>query len=120
LPDPMEAGNKEMLAMFNGLVTVAMGMVGAWARQRYFPYASAAPPAQQNVSRPEMLHLLFGLQSQLEAQKQHRAFLSVDVVGAETAGAALIELGALAALPESSYGQPAFSWQAGQNTTNPS
>jgi class 3 adenylate cyclase len=58
---------------FAGLV----GLLGAALRSRYSPASSAKQP----VSRPALLNLLFVLQRQLEGQKQHRAFLSVDVVG---------------------------------------
>lgn len=41
----------------------------------------AGPAAPQSVSRSTMLEMLFALQRELEGQKRHRAFLSVDVVG---------------------------------------
>jgi hypothetical protein len=46
-------------------------------REGSFPFVTARQP----VSRPALLNLLFTLQHQLEGQEQHRAFLSVDVVG---------------------------------------
>jgi class 3 adenylate cyclase len=54
-----------------------LGWHGAKIRDHYFPLPSTKPP----VSRPALLNLLLTLQSQLEGQKEHRAFLSVDVVG---------------------------------------
>lgn len=41
----------------------------------------AARPSNKPLSRADLLDALFTLQSALEGQKQHRAFLSVDVVG---------------------------------------
>lgn len=58
-----------------------LGMAGAWIRQRYFPFASAQRGGPQKLSRAAMLQQLFALQGQLEASKQHRCFLSTDVVG---------------------------------------
>lgn len=52
---------------------------GAKVREHYFPISEET--ASVPVSRPALLNLLFSLQTQLEGQKQHRAFLSVDVVG---------------------------------------
>jgi class 3 adenylate cyclase len=43
--------------------------------------ARAAPLAPAATSRTALLELLFGLQRELEGQREHRAFLSVDVVG---------------------------------------
>jgi class 3 adenylate cyclase len=44
--------------------------------------ADAVPkPSDEPLSRGTLLELLFALQRELEGQKQHRAFLSVDVVG---------------------------------------
>jgi class 3 adenylate cyclase len=45
-----------------------------------FPPLQAAPVIPSELSREELLHLLFELHRRLEAQKQHCAFLSVDVV----------------------------------------
>jgi class 3 adenylate cyclase len=45
-----------------------------------FPSLGAAPVIPAELSREELLGLLFELHRRLEAQKQHRAFLSVDVV----------------------------------------
>jgi class 3 adenylate cyclase len=45
-----------------------------------FPPLQAAPVIPQELSREELLHLLFELYRRLEAQRQHCAFLSVDVV----------------------------------------
>jgi class 3 adenylate cyclase len=57
-------------------VTGGLGEFGAWLRQQYFP-PSSAPSV---VSRQDLLDQLYTLKSQLEGQKQHRAFLSIDVV----------------------------------------
>jgi class 3 adenylate cyclase len=57
-----------------------VGLLGKWGaalREEHFPVPST-PPGEM---RPSLLKLLFALQSQLESHKQHRAFLSVDVVG---------------------------------------
>ncbi len=43
--------------------------------------AESEPLASGQLSRSELLDTLFTLQRELEGQKQHRAFLSVDVVG---------------------------------------
>jgi class 3 adenylate cyclase len=45
-----------------------------------FPPFRAAPVIPAELSREELLDLLFNLHRRLEAQKQHCAFLSVDVV----------------------------------------
>jgi class 3 adenylate cyclase len=57
------------------------GWLGSWGssiRDYYFPPPSVKP---RSVSRSSLINLLFVLQNELEAQKQHRSFLSVDVVG---------------------------------------
>lgn|GEM_PF-913302 len=58
-----------------------LGNAGARLRERYFPLPSAEKKEVGNLSRAELLDALFALQQQLQGQKQHRAFLSVDVVG---------------------------------------
>jgi class 3 adenylate cyclase len=45
------------------------------------PAAAAVAPPTQNVSRAALLDALFTIQGALEGQKQHHAFLSVDVAG---------------------------------------
>ncbi|MCC6442206.1 MAG: adenylate/guanylate cyclase domain-containing protein [Armatimonadetes bacterium] len=66
--------------LYSILGTPIAAILANWTasmRERSFPFT--APP--ENVSRPALINLLFALQGQLESQKQHRAFLSVDVVG---------------------------------------
>src|SRR5262249_2321658 len=54
-----------------------LAWLGESLRRRYRP-----PQAdQRGVSRQDLLNLLFTLQRQLEGQKKHCAFLSLDVVG---------------------------------------
>ena len=53
-----------------------LGTQGARIRAHYFPFS----PMKQEMSRSELLELLVALQHRLEGQKEHRAFLSVDVV----------------------------------------
>ncbi|HZO89891.1 MAG TPA: hypothetical protein VFB38_16295 [Chthonomonadaceae bacterium] len=65
------------------VLTPISGLFGLWGasiRARFFPQRSA-PSSLQTMSRQELLDLFFTLQRQLVGQKQHRAFLSVDVVG---------------------------------------
>jgi class 3 adenylate cyclase len=65
--------------LFGGPLAGLIGWQGAKVREHYFPLPSSK--AKLPVSRPALIKLLFALQTQLEAQKQRRAFLSVDVVG---------------------------------------
>jgi class 3 adenylate cyclase len=69
---------------FTAVYTVLGSLLGGWLgaqgaklRQQRFPAFSIYP----SLPRTSLLQLLFTLQRQLEGQKQHRAFLSVDVVG---------------------------------------
>jgi class 3 adenylate cyclase len=64
-------------ALLGGPIAGSLGWWGAKIREQYFPL----PSAKQPVARQGLLNLLFTLQRQLEGQKQHRAFLSVDVAG---------------------------------------
>lgn len=64
-----------------------LGVAGAWTRQRYFPFPSAAAPAPPGVSRPELLHLLSELQTQWGVGKGRYAFLSVETVGSASGAA---------------------------------
>jgi class 3 adenylate cyclase len=62
--------------------------------------AVAAEPATAPLSRTVLLERLFALQHQLEAQKRHYAFLSLDVVGSTE-----MKLGADPLAMEYSFGQ---------------
>jgi class 3 adenylate cyclase len=64
-------------------IFVGIMLKGHWqadALQEAPPQPAIADP-QQKMSRAQLLDQLFSLQRALEAQRQHRAFLSVDVVG---------------------------------------
>jgi class 3 adenylate cyclase len=60
-----------------GLLAGLLGWQGARLREQSLP----AAPTRPTVSRQDLSGLLFALQSQLEGEKRHRAFLSMDVVG---------------------------------------
>ncbi|MFN3650538.1 MAG: adenylate/guanylate cyclase domain-containing protein [Armatimonadota bacterium] len=64
--------------VFGGPVAAILGWQGARLRSHFFPRKDAP---RTPLGRAELLDLLFSLQSQLEGQRQRRAFLSVDVVG---------------------------------------
>lgn len=53
--------------------------IGGGVLLSHLSETEAEPPPQQ-LPRAQLLEMLFALQGQLEGQKQHRAFLSVDVV----------------------------------------
>ena len=62
-------------------VMSSMGAAGGWLREHFAPLKRETAP--QNIattlSRADMLQTFYALQQQLQDQKQHRAFLSVDV-----------------------------------------
>ncbi len=64
-----------------GLAASGAGVIGAYIRQRQQARAAPRLTTGQEVSRADLLQTLFALQGQLEGQKQHRAFLSIDVAG---------------------------------------
>lgn len=64
-----------MYALLGGAVNAGLGALGAVIRQRNFPTAG------ERVTRLDLIKALRDLQAHLREQKQHRAFLSVDVVG---------------------------------------
>lgn len=68
------------LALFGWPLAGCLAKWGASLRQEYFPIPVPGSFQEQEISRPDLLKLLFALQSRLAAQKQHQAFLSVDVV----------------------------------------
>lgn len=63
--------------VFSASLAASFGWAGAKVWESCLPLRLE----KQFVSRPTLLNLLFTLQRQLEGQKQHRAFLSVDVAG---------------------------------------
>jgi class 3 adenylate cyclase len=64
-------------------ITIPLALGAAKLREWYDPYPSTRRRrlARRPVSRADLLAQLFELQARLEHQKQHRACLSVDVVG---------------------------------------
>lgn len=62
--------------LLKGKATAALQKGEEARRQALLP-----SPVAGNLSRQELLDLFFNLRGQLEGEKQHRAFLSVDVVG---------------------------------------
>src|SRR5579871_3717950 len=88
--DSLQMGDK-LSAMFTyalfGIPAAGwIGSLGASVRERHFPSLPAAPVTRpevtETVSRPEMQSLFADMQAQMESQRLHRAFLSVDVVNA--------------------------------------
>ena len=73
-------GDIAAIGFFGGWALYIGGgiMLGGMAQEGS---TEAGPTAPQSVSRSTMLEMLFALQRELEGQKRHRAFLSVDVVG---------------------------------------
>lgn len=66
----------------------------------HFHGTEAAPAPNRQISRADLLDALFAIQQALELHKQHRAFLSVDVVGSTG-----MKAGADPLLVEHSFGQ---------------
>lgn len=56
-------------------------LLSGWLREGKDAPTAAARSSIEPLSRADLLDALFTLQKALEGQKQHRAFLSVDVVG---------------------------------------
>ena len=105
--------------VLGGSIAGLLGLAGAALRRRFLPPvgspsraafkgqsvqetpASATPSSLgDDISRQEMIHLLFALRSTLEAQQQHRAVLSVDVVDSSR-----MKLGADSLAVEYSFGE---------------
>ncbi len=79
-----------LMFLFRGLIDnpiIILGFFMGWAIYigggiMLSSAAEAEPsPSEERLSRGTLLELMFALQRELEGQKQHRAFLSVDVVG---------------------------------------
>lgn len=86
-----------------GGLSATLGTAGAFLRQRFSPPAwllRRHQPEEGGVTRSELLDLLFTLQNRLESQKQHCAFLSVDVMDSS-----VMKLGASELAVEHSFGQ---------------
>jgi class 3 adenylate cyclase len=69
-----------------------LGAIGAWLRARMSPPRWLKGSDKPTLGRQALLDQFFALQKELESHMQHRAFLSIDVVGSSDMKQAASEL----------------------------